>query len=131
MIQDPIADLLTRIRNAQHARLEATSAPSSKQKIAIVDVLEKEGFIKGYSVNDENPAKPVLNIELKYYKDAPVIRHIKRVSKPSLKKYFKNSELPVVLGGLGICVVTNSKGIMSDKEARRLGLGGEVICTVE
>ena len=128
-MSDPIADLLTRIRNAQAARKESVSVPSSKQKVDIVKVLEAEGYIAGYSVED-NDGKPVLTIRLKYYQDRPVIETIRRVSRPGLRVYKKKTELPKVQGGLGIAIVSTSRGVMTDRQARAEGHGGEVLCVV-
>jgi small subunit ribosomal protein S8 len=127
-MQDPIADMLTRIRNAQAAHKVVVEMPSSKAKIAIAQVLQREGFINGYSVSDD--AKPVLAIELKYFKGKPVIDMIQRISRPGLRIYKACTELPKVLGGLGIAVVSTSKGLMTDRAARKQGLGGEIICYV-
>jgi len=128
-MSDPIADLLTRIRNGQAARKESVSVPSSKQKVDIVKVLEAEGYIAGYSVED-NDGKPVLTIRLKYYQDRPVIETIRRVSRPGLRVYKKKTELPKVQGGLGIAIVSTSRGVMTDRQARAEGHGGEVLCVV-
>lgn len=128
-MNDPIADLLTRIRNGQTARKESVSLPSSKQKIAIAKVLEAEGYIAAYSVEGEN-GKPTLTIQLKYYQDRPVIEQIRRVSRPGLRVYRKSAELPKVQGGLGIAIVSTSRGVMTDRQARAEGHGGEVLCFV-
>lgn len=126
---DPIADFLTRIRNAQMAQLPNVACPSSKLKIALSKVLEDEGYIGGYAVKDED-GKPVLNVELKYYKGKPVIEEIKRVSRPGLRAYKGKDELPKNRAGLGIAILTTSKGLMTDKQAEAAGIGGEVLCTV-
>lgn len=127
---DPIADMLTRIRNAVQARHDATEMPSSKLKVAIAKVLKEEGFIKDYQVLDNRPFK-VLRIELQYTgKKEPVLTGIKRVSKPGLRVYTKASEIPRVYGGLGLAVISTPKGVMSGRQARRQNLGGEVICHV-
>ena len=128
-MSDPIADLLTRIRNAQMAGLETVSCPSSKIKQAILDVLKQEGYISGYSVNDDL-VKPQLSIELKYYEGKPVIEQLKRGSRPGLRHYSNKDDLPEVEAGLGISVVSTNKGVMTDKSAREAGIGGEVLCTV-
>ena len=128
-MSDPIADMLTRIRNAQAARKESVSVPSSKQKVDIVKVLEAEGYVAGHSVED-NDGKPVLTIRLKYYQDRPVIETIRRVSRPGLRVYRKKTELPQVQGGLGIAIVSTSRGVMTDRQARAEGHGGEVLCIV-
>jgi small subunit ribosomal protein S8 len=126
---DPIADFLTRIRNAQMAQLPTVACPSSKLKIALSKVLEDEGYIGGYAVAEED-GKPVLNVELKYYKGKPVIEEIKRVSRPGLRAYKGKDELPKNRAGLGIAILTTSKGLMTDKQAEAAGIGGEVLCTV-
>ena len=120
-MQDPIADMLTRIRNGQAAGKTAVSMPSSKQKAAIAKLLQEEGYISGYSVSGD--VKKVLEIELKYFQGKPVVEMIKRV-------YKRSYELPQIMNGLGIAVVSTSKGIMTDRAARKAKLGGEVICYV-
>ncbi len=127
-LQDPVSDMLTRIRNAQKARKVNVSMPSSKQKLAIAEVLKAEGYITDYSV--EGDAKKVLTIELKYFQGEPVIEEIKRVSRPGLRIFKSKDELPSVNGGLGIAIISTSKGVMTEKQARASGNGGEVICTV-
>lgn len=127
--QDPIADLLTRIRNAQKARMKGFSMPSSKMKVAILEVLKNEGYIADFEVSDED-GKKVLYILLKYYRNEPVIEFIKRVSKPSLHHYASSKALPKVLGGLGVVVMSTSQGVMTAKEAATRGIGGKVICSV-
>jgi small subunit ribosomal protein S8 len=126
---DPIADFLTRIRNAQMAQMPSVDCPSSKLKVALSKVLEDEGYIKGYAVN-ENDGKPTLNVELKYYKGKPVIEEIKRVSRPGLRAYKGKEELPSNRAGLGIAIMSTSKGLMTSKQAEAAGIGGEVLCTV-
>ena len=126
---DPIADLLTRIRNGLHASKVEVSMPSSKQKAAIVQVLKDEGYISDFSVQDID-GKPVLNIVLKYYQGKPVIEAIKRISRPGLRVYKGNNELPRVNGGLGVAIVSTSAGVMTDRAARQAGHGGEVLCEV-
>ena len=126
---DPIADMLTRIRNGQKARKVGVSMPSSKQKIAVAAVLKDEGYITDFSTEGEGATK-TLNIELKYFEGAPVIESVRRVSKPGLRIYRGNEDLPKVLGGLGIAIVSTSAGVMSDRQAREKGIGGEVICVV-
>jgi small subunit ribosomal protein S8 len=128
-MSDPIADLLTRIRNAQMAGLTTVNCPSSKIKQSILAVLKQEGYINGYSVNDDL-IKPELTVELKYYNGKPVIEDLKRGSRPGLRQYSGKDELPEVEAGLGICVVSTNKGVMTDKAARAAGVGGEVLCTV-
>ena len=127
-LQDPVSDMLTRIRNAQKARKVNVSMPSSKQKLAIAEVLKAEGYITDFSV--EGDAKKILTIELKYFQGEPVIEQIKRVSRPGLRIFKSKDELPSVNGGLGIAIISTSKGVMTEKQARASGNGGEVICTV-
>jgi len=126
---DPIADMLTRIRNGQKARKVSVSMPSSKEKEAIASVLKVEGYITSFETSGEGAAK-ALSVELKYFEGTPVIEAVKRVSKPGLRVYRGKEELPKVLGGLGIAIVSTSAGVMSDRQAREKGVGGEVICTV-
>ncbi|MCL4170660.1 UNVERIFIED_CONTAM: hypothetical protein GTU68_026000 [Idotea baltica] len=126
---DPIADLLTRIRNAHHAEKISLTLPGSKVKAAIAKVLQDEGYIEGFDTSEED-GKPLLNIKLKYYEGEPVIEQIQRVSKPGLRVYKSASELPKVNGGLGIAIISTSKGIMTDRAARTAGVGGEVLCNV-
>ncbi|BAZ95064.1 30S ribosomal protein S8 [Thiohalobacter sp. COW1] len=128
-MSDPLADMLTRIRNAQTAEMAEVVMPASKQKAAIAKVLKDEGYIGDYSVEDEGK-KPQLRIGLKYYQGRPVIMHIKRVSRPGLRIYKGKDELPQVNGGLGVAIISTSRGVMSDREARASGQGGEVLCTV-
>jgi small subunit ribosomal protein S8 len=127
-MQDPIADMLTRIRNAQRAGHESVTMASSKLKVAIANVLEDEGFITGHKVSDDK--KPELTIELKYYEGKPVIEMIKRVSTTGLQIYKACSDVPKVLGGLGVAIVSTSQGLMTDKAARAKGIGGKVLCYV-
>lgn len=129
-MQDPVADMLTRIRNGQMAKLMTVDMPNSKLKVAIANLLKEEGYIKNFSLANEGN-KTSLKIELSYFNGKPVIEKIIRVSSPSLKRYFKAKELPKVRGGLGIAIVSTSSGLMTDRGARKLGLGGEVLCTVE
>lgn len=129
MMTDPIADLLTRIRNAHHAEKVSLTMPGSKIKSAIAKVLQDEGYIEGFDASVEE-GKPTLTIKLKYYEGAPVIEEINRVSKPGLRVYKNAEELPKVNGGLGIAIISTSKGIMSDRAARSAGVGGEVLCSV-
>ena len=127
-MQDPIADMLTRIRNGQAANKVAINMPSSKLKVAIANVLAAEGYIESVKVLEG--AKPELEITLKYFQGKPVVESIQRVSRPGLRIYKRKDELPKVMGGLGVAVISTSKGIMSDKQARKEGLGGEVIAYV-
>jgi len=128
-MSDPIADMLTRVRNGQSADKASVQMPSSKGKAAIAKVLKDEGFISGYSV-DENAGKPLLNIDLKYYQGKAVIEEINRVSRPGLRVYKNKDELPKIQNGLGIAIISTSKGVMTDSQARAANQGGEVICTV-
>ena len=127
-MQDPIADLLTRIRNGQAAGKVSVSLPSSKQKLAIANLLVKEGYIA--SAKESGDVKKGLEIELKYYEGKPVVEMIQRVSRPGLRVYKKCRDLPRIMNGLGIAVISTSKGLMTDRAARKDGLGGEVICYV-
>lgn len=126
---DPIADMLTRIRNGQSANKADVSMPASKQKQQIADVLKAEGYIDDFAVSDVE-GKSTLNIRLRYYQGKPVIDHIKRVSRPGLRIFKGKDDLPKVNGGLGIAIISTSKGVMTDRAARAAGEGGEVICTV-
>jgi len=128
-MQDPIADMLARIRNAQMADKLSVSMPSSKSKVAIAKVLKGEGFVEDYQV-EENGAKAVLNIDLRYFNGKPVIEEIQRVSRPGLRDYKGSEELPKVKGGLGVAIVSTNQGVITDKQARAAGIGGEVLCTV-
>ncbi|MEE4163614.1 MAG: 30S ribosomal protein S8 [Woeseiaceae bacterium] len=126
---DPIADMLTRIRNGQKARKVSVTMPASKSKEAIAQVLQDEGYIAGYATDGEGAAKE-LTVELKYFEGAPVIERIERASRPGLRIYRGKDDLPRVLGGLGVAIVSTSAGVMSDARAREKGIGGEVICVV-
>ena len=127
-MQDPIADMLTRIRNGQAASKVAVSMPSSKLKVAIAKVLKEEGYIADYKVSGD--VKAELEVELKYFQGKPVVELIQRVSRPGLRIYKKRGELPKIMNGLGIAVVSTSKGVMTDRAARKAGMGGEIICYV-
>ena len=127
-MQDPLADMLTRIRNAQTARIQEIEMPASQTKAAIAQVLKDEGYIASYTVDGE--AKAQLKIELKYHNGRPVIEEIKRVSRPGLRQYKGKDEIPAIKGGLGIIILSTNKGMMSDRAARAAGLGGELICSV-
>ena len=127
-MQDPVSDMLTRIRNAQARHKENVTMPSSRAKIEIAALLEKEGYIRGHSVSKGQ--KPELTVELKYFNGEPVIEMLKRISKPGLRIYKASKDLPSVLRGLGIAVVSTSRGLMTDREARKLGIGGEIVCYV-
>ena len=124
-MQDPIADMFTRIRNGQMAAKVAVSMPSSKQRVAIAAVLKEEGYVTDYAVTGE--VKPVLEVTLKYFEGNQVIDTIERVSRPGLRIYKKKDELPKVMGGLGVAIVSTSKGVMTDRAARKAGMGGEII----
>ena len=124
-MQDPIADMFTRIRNGQMAAKVAVSMPSSKQRVAIAAVLKEEGYVTDYAVTGE--VKPVLEVTLKYFEGKQVIDTIERVSRPGLRIYKKTDELPKVMGGLGVAIVSTSKGVMTDRAARKAGMGGEII----
>jgi len=129
MMTDPIADFLTRIRNGQAASKTEVSMPSSRLKCAVAQVLLDEGYIKGFSVS-EAEGKPVLTIELKYYDGRPVIESIQRASRPGLRVYKGKDGIPSIQNGLGVAIVSTSKGVMSDRQARAAGQGGEVLCIV-
>ena len=128
-MSDPIADFLTRIRNAQMAQLPYVSCPSSKIKIAISKVLQDEGFINGYDVAEEG-GKAVINVDLKYFQGKPVIEEIKRVSRPGLRDYKGKENLPKNRAGLGIAIMSTNQGLMTERQAEAVGIGGEVLCTV-
>jgi small subunit ribosomal protein S8 len=126
---DPISDMLTRIRNGQKARKVSVSMPASKVKIAVAGVLKDEGYITDFEASGDG-AEKTLSVELKYFEGTPVIEKVERVSKPGLRIYRGKDGLPKVLGGLGIAIVSTSAGVMSDRQAREQGIGGEVICVV-
>jgi small subunit ribosomal protein S8 len=126
---DPVADMLTRIRNAQMAEKLSVSMPSSKLKVAIAKVLKDEGYIDDFAIR-ENGAKPELDIALKYYAGHPVIERIERISKPGLRVYKGKDDLPRVMNGLGVAIVSTPKGVMTDRRARAGNMGGEVLCIV-
>ncbi|SAL02317.1 30S ribosomal protein S8 [Caballeronia ptereochthonis] len=128
-MSDPIADMLTRIRNAQMVEKVSVTMPSSKVKVAIAQVLKDEGYIDDFAVKAEG-AKTELNIALKYYAGRPVIERLERVSKPGLRVYRGRNEIPQVMNGLGVAIVSTPKGVMTDRKARQNGVGGEVICYV-
>lgn len=130
-MQDPISDLLTRIRNGYMAKKDVLTMPYSKVKEAILNVLTQEGYIIGYQAKSLVNNKSELEVTLKYYKGKPVITKLDRVSRPGLRIYKGSKELPKVLGGLGTAIISTPKGIVSDKKAKELSLGGEVICLVE
>ncbi len=128
-MSDPIADMLTRIRNAQGVNKTIVAMPSSKLKVAIARVLKDEGYIEDFSVADQS-GKPELRIELKYYAGRPVIERIERVSRPGLRIYKGKTEIPSVMNGLGVTIVSTPKGVMTDRKARATGTGGEILCYV-
>lgn len=128
-MSDPIADMLTRIRNGQRANKVSVSMPSSGVKVSVAKVLQDEGYITGFSTETEG-VKSDLTVELKYFEGLPVIEKIDRVSKPGLRIYRGKEDMPKVLGGLGIAIVSTSAGVMSDRQAREQGIGGEVLCIV-
>ena len=127
-IQDPIANLFSSINNAQSRIKENVVVPSSKKKVALVELLKSEGYLGSYEVSEG--VKPTLTIKLKYFEGKPVIKQLKRVSKPGLREYLSYKELPSINGGLGVAVVSTNKGLMTDQQARDGELGGEVICSV-
>ncbi|MCW5588917.1 MAG: 30S ribosomal protein S8 [Legionellales bacterium] len=129
-MQDPIADMLTRIRNAQSAKMRSVTMPLSKLKVAIANVLKQEGYIDTVQ-QEEQDGKPVLTLELRYFQGRPVIVKLKRVSRPGLRIYKGKNDIPKVLNGLGTAIMSTSKGVMTDREARSLGQGGELLCIVE
>ncbi len=129
-VSDPLGDMLTRIRNAQRARHTSCMAPASKLRANVLDVLRREGFIRGFAAEELRPGIAQLRIELKYSEGEPVIKEITRVSKPGRRVYSKIKELPRVYAGLGISILSTPRGVMSDAEARAANVGGEVLCRV-
>ena len=127
-MQDPLADMLTRIRNNLARTKASVSMPSSKLKVSVAEILQQEGYISKYAV--EGDVKKTLTIELKYFEGKPVIEMLSRFSRPSVRRYRSKSELPKVIGGLGVAIVSTSKGVMTDRSARAQGIGGEVLCVV-
>tara|TARA_B100000963_G_scaffold124087_1_gene108245 strand:- start:162 stop:554 length:393 start_codon:yes stop_codon:yes gene_type:complete len=127
-MQDPLSDMITRIRNANLREKVSVAMPSSKVKVSVAKVLKDEGYILNYKVTED--IKPVLEIDLKYYDGKPVIEEITRSSKPSLRVYSSSKDLPKVKSGLGVAIISTSKGVMSDRSARSSGVGGEILCTV-
>ena len=128
-MQDPIGDMLTRVRNAQNTGKLRVTMPASKQKSAIAEVLKSEGYINDFSV-DVIDGKQVMTIELKYMEGKPVIEEVKRISRPGLRVYRSKNQLPRVKGGVGVAIVSTSRGLMTDRSARAQGIGGELICTI-
>ncbi|WP_299840960.1 30S ribosomal protein S8 [uncultured Jannaschia sp.] len=129
-MNDPIGDMLTRIRNAQMRGKTTVSTPASKLRAHVLDVLADEGYIRGYETSSDRQGHPTLEIALKYYEGTPVIREVKRVSKPGRRVYMAVADLPSVRQGLGVSIVSTSRGVMSDAAARSANVGGEVLCTV-
>ena len=129
-MNDPIGDMLTRIRNAQMRRKSTVLTPGSKARVRVLEVLADEGYIRGFEATTGADGHPAIEISLKYYEGEPVIREIKRVSKPGRRVYLNKNDIPQVRQGLGVAIVTTSKGVMSDANARAAGVGGEVLCTV-
>jgi len=130
MMTDPLADMLTRIRNGQQARKSAVMSPASKLRAGVLDVLQREGYIRGYSKTESDAGKPAFSIELKYQEGRPVIAELHRVSKPGRRVYSGIKDLPRYYGGLGISVLSTPRGVLSDNEARQQNVGGEVLCRV-
>ncbi|MBM9596335.1 30S ribosomal protein S8 [Roseitranquillus sediminis] len=129
-MNDPLGDMLTRIRNAQMRRKSTVVTPASKLRAWVLDVLADEGYIRGYDKTTDERGHPALEISLKYYEGTPVIREVKRVSKPGRRVYMAARDVPQIRGGLGVSIVSTSKGVMSDTAARQANVGGEVLCTV-
>ncbi|MFV3129807.1 30S ribosomal protein S8 [Niveispirillum sp. KHB5.9] len=129
-LSDPLGDMLTRIRNGQKARMSVVLSPASKLRTNVLEVLKREGYIRGYSVEQDRPGVQSLRIELKYFEGEPVIKEVHRVSKPGRRIYSKIADLPRVYNGLGISILSTPRGVMSDVEARAANVGGEVLCKV-
>lgn len=129
-MSDPLGDMLTRIRNGQHARKHVVISPMSKLRTNVLEVLKREGFIRGYSTEETRPGVAEISIELKYHEGEPVIREIKRVSRPGRRVYSKIRDLQRVYNGLGVSILSTPRGIMSDNEARAANVGGEVLCQI-
>jgi small subunit ribosomal protein S8 len=127
---DPLSDMLTRIRNAQRAGQATVTSPASKLRLNVLGVLKKEGFIRDYSVREEEKGKPLVQIELKYYEGEPVIKAISRVSSPGRRVYSSIKNLPKIRGGMGVAILSTSQGVMSDADARAANVGGEILCQV-
>ena len=128
-LTDPLGDMLTRIRNGQRARKDSVLSPASKLRVRVLDVLQREGYIRGYSEEEMGPAKGI-RIELKYFEGQPAIKHVARISKPGRRVYSGSQELPRVMNGLGITIVSTPRGVLSDAEAREQNVGGEVLAEV-
>ncbi len=129
-MQDPLADLLTRIRNAQQAKITDIEMPCSTTKVSVAKVLKEEGYIADYSVSEAEKGKRLLNISLRYFEGKAVIEEIKRISSPGLRRYRSKDDIPVIRGGLGIIILSTNKGVMTDRAARAAGVGGELLCSV-
>ncbi len=129
-MQDPISDMLTRIRNAQQAGIAAITMPSSTLKVAVARVLEEEGYIESHNASDQEGGKADLSITLRYHEGKPVIEEISRMSRPGLRQYKSKDDIPQVKGGLGVVILSTNKGVMTDRAARAAGVGGELICSV-
>jgi len=129
-MSDPVADMLTRIRNAQSAKKTSVSMPNTKLKVAIAEVLKTEGYIADYRIEELDNNKKKLTIDLKYYQGKPVIENIRRISRPGLRVYRDKNKLPHIMGGMGVAIISTSKGVISDRAARLLGEGGEILCSV-
>ena len=127
-MQDPIADLFSRLNNAQARQKTSVVVPSSKFKISLMTLLQNKGYIESFNVTDND--KPEIEIKLRYFEGAPVIKELKRISKPGLRQYAGKEEMPEINGGLGIAIVSTNKGLMTDQEAKEAGLGGEIICSI-
>ena len=127
-MQDPIADLFSRINNAQARGKASVVVPSSNKKISLVSLLKDKGYLDSFIISDSD--QPEIEIKLKYFEGAPVIKELKRISKPGLRQYSNTKEIPQINGGLGIAVVSTNKGLMTDQEAKEAGLGGELICSI-
>ena len=130
MMTDPLADMLTRIRNGQQARKTSVMTPASKLRGSVLDVLQREGYIRGYSAAESDTGKPAFSIELKYHEGQPVIAELRRISKPGRRVYSGIKDLPRYYGGLGISILSTPRGVLSDNEARNQNVGGEVLCRV-
>ena len=129
-LSDPLGDMLTRIRNGQMAQKGAVRSPASKLRTNVLEVLRREGYIRGYETLEESPGRSEVTIELKYHNGEPVIRELRRVSKPGRRIYTGVKDLPRVYNGLGIAILSTPKGVMSDADAREARIGGEILCTV-
>ena len=129
-MQDPLADMLTRIRNAQQVKIKEITMPSSSTKVSVAEVLKQEGFIENFEASINKDGKAILSIVLKYFEGRPVIEEIKRLSRPGLRQYKRKDAIPEIRGGLGIIILSTNKGVMTDRAARQQGVGGELLCSV-